>query len=48
MKQARLKRVFGKRKLKSINAIEYIRGGYLIQTSDKLELESEIIAKNTQ
>ena len=48
MKWAWLKRVFGKRKLKSINAVEYIRGGYLIRTSDKLELELEIIAENAQ
>ena len=42
----RLKRVFGKRKLKSIDAIEYIKDGYLIRTSNKLKMEIEIIKEN--
>ena len=46
MKWDQLKRVFRKRRLKLINAIEYNKGGCLICTSKKLEMESEIMAEN--
>ena len=48
MKWVRLRKVFGKRKLKSIKAVEYIRDGYMIRTSNKLEIENAIISENTQ
>ena len=38
-KQNRLKRIFGKRKIKSIKVIKYIKDGYLIRTSEKIEME---------
>jgi len=41
-----LKRVFKKRRLQLINTIEYTKGGCLIRTSEKLEMESEIMAEN--
>ena len=46
MKWVRLKQVFSKRKLKSIDAIEYIKDRYLIRISNKLEIETEIIKEN--
>ena len=45
MKWIHFKNVFSKRKLKTIQAIEYIKEGCLIRMSKKLEIEIEIIKK---
>ena len=41
-----MQRVFGKRRLQSIKAIEYVKDGCIIRTSDKLEMEMEIMSGN--
>ena len=41
-----MKQVFGKRRLKSIKAIEYIQDGCLIKMSKKIEIEREIMKEN--
>ena len=46
MKWIHFKNVFSKRKLKTIQAIEYIKEGCLIRMSKKLEIEIEIMKKN--
>ena len=46
MKWAQLQRVFGKRRLQSIKVIEYIKDGYIIRMSDKLDMEMEIMSVN--
>ena len=46
IKWARLRKVFGKRKLKSIKAMEYVRDSCMIQTSYKLEMENIIMSEN--
>ena len=47
MKWVRLRKVFSKRKLKSIKAVEYVRDSCIIRTSEKLEMENTIMSENT-
>ena len=42
-----MRKVFGKYRLKSIQTIEYIKDGTLIQTTQQLEIEQKIMTKNT-
>ena len=46
MKWAWLKKAFGKRRFKSIDAVECVKDSYLVQTREKLEMEKEIINEN--
>ena len=46
MKWARLKQVFDKSRFNSIDAGECIKDGFLARTSEKLEMEKEIVNEN--
>ena len=47
MKWRRLQLVFGKRKLKSISAVEYVLNGIIIRTTTQVEIEKVVMNENT-
>ena len=47
MKWRRLRLVFGKRKLRSILAIEYTVNGSIVRTTNQIEIEEAVMQENT-